>query len=245
VSLDYCADQFVLKLVDPARILAVSPDAVADFSYMRDTAVGVPTVRPLAEDVMALRPDLVVRSYGGGPNAATFFERAGIPVLNVPYAQSLEGVASGLRFMAGGLGAPQEGEALIAEMQDRLAGIGQSGSNGAALYMTPLGATTGPGSLVHEVLGAAGFENFIDEPGWRPIPLEHLAYDQPDHVAAAFFESRRSDTSLWSAMRHPMARRQLTAQPSTYLDGSWTACGSWFLVEAIEALAAQSGEGAQ
>ena len=77
VSLDFCADQYVLKLADREQILAVSPDAVREFSYMRETAQGLPTVRSVAEDVLILKPDLVVRSYGGGPKAGDFFERAG------------------------------------------------------------------------------------------------------------------------------------------------------------------------
>ena len=46
VSLDYCADQFVLGLADRERILALSPDAVKDFSYLRAEAAGLPAVRP-------------------------------------------------------------------------------------------------------------------------------------------------------------------------------------------------------
>ena len=65
VSLDFCADQYVLKFADREQILAVSPDAVRGFSYMRDTAIGIPSVRPIAEDVLILKPDLIIRSYGG------------------------------------------------------------------------------------------------------------------------------------------------------------------------------------
>ncbi len=59
VSLDYCADQYVLKLVEPQRILALSPDAEKSFSYMREAARALPKVRPRAEDVLVLKPDLV------------------------------------------------------------------------------------------------------------------------------------------------------------------------------------------
>ncbi|MCA8893462.1 MAG: ABC transporter substrate-binding protein, partial [Hyphomonas sp.] len=69
VSLDYCADQYVLKLADREQILAISPDGDKEFSYMHEAAEDVPTVRPVAEDVLVLKPDLVVRAYGGGPNA--------------------------------------------------------------------------------------------------------------------------------------------------------------------------------
>ena len=123
VSLDYCADQYVLRLVDRARILALSPDAGKTFSYMRDQAAGVPTVRPLAENVLILKPDLVVRAYGGGPNAARLFERANVNVLQVGYANSIEETLTVLQDMGDGLGASAEAEALAHRTRTRLAAI--------------------------------------------------------------------------------------------------------------------------
>ena len=89
VSLDYCADQFVLKFVDRENILALSPDATASFSYMKEAAIGLPTIRPRAEDVLLLKPEIVVRSYGGGPLASAFFERTGIKIVQIGYAGDL------------------------------------------------------------------------------------------------------------------------------------------------------------
>ncbi|MEM9168499.1 MAG: ABC transporter substrate-binding protein [Pseudomonadota bacterium] len=240
VSLDYCADQFVLKFVDRANILAVSPDATADFSYMREAASGVPTVRPLAEDVLIAKPDLVVRLYGGGPNATTFFERAGVPVLNVGWSGSIDDVAANVERLAAGLGAADEGRAVVADMRDRLAALAQSDDGGHALYMTPAGVTTGPGSLIHEMIVAAGLANFQEASGWRSLPLERLAYERPDLVAAAFFETRTNHADAWSPAGHPVARAQLDGPAVARLDGAWTACGAWFLVDAVEALAAAS-----
>ena len=57
VSLDYCADQYVLGLADPDQVLAVSDHADDRHSYLRDAAQGVPQLRDDAEDVLALRPD--------------------------------------------------------------------------------------------------------------------------------------------------------------------------------------------
>lgn len=236
VSLDFCADQYVLKLVDRDRILAVSPDADADFSYMRESATGLKTVRPVAEDALVLKPDLVVRSYGGGPNAAHFFERAGVPVLNVGWANDLESVKRVILEMADGLGESERGRHVVSEMNARLLAL-QETEPETALYMTPAGVTTGSGSLVHEMLLAANLENFQTEPGWRSIPLERLAYEQPDLVVTAFFDSKTNHPNAWSAMAHPIARAQLRDRPTVSLNGAWTACGGWFLMDAIEALA--------
>lgn len=70
----------------------------------------------------------------------------------------------------------------------------------------------------------------------RP-PLERLAYQRPDVIAAAFYDGATGQTDRWSAARHPVARAQLAERPVVALEGAWTSCGGWFLVDAIEALA--------
>ncbi len=242
ISLDYCADQYVLKLADREQILAISPDAVKEFSYMREAALGMPTVRPVAEDVLILKPDLVVRAYGGGPNAAAFFERAGVPVLQVGWASSvdseeMDSIPSLIQNMADGLGQARRGQELVKEFRERLNAIQPRRDRNTVLYMTPAGVTTGPGSLVHEMLVAAGLQNFQQIPGWRSLPLERLAYEPPDLVAAAFFETLTNHSNIWSASKHPIARAQLTGPNTVSLQGAWTACGGWFILDAIEALA--------
>ena len=237
VSLDYCADQYVLKMVNRKHILAVSPDAAKSFSYMRKKAVGLKSVRSTAEDVMILKPDLVVRSYGGGPNAVAFFEKAGVPVLNVGWAGDIDGIKRVTSEMAEGLGVPERGEEIIADMDARLAGLKTQPDNNKVLYMTPSGTTSGPGSLVHEIMIEAGFENFEAKAGWRSLPLERFAYERPDMVAAAFFDTNSLEKDSWSPMRHPIARAQIAELPTVALNGSWMSCGAWFSMDAIEALA--------
>ncbi len=236
VSLDFCADQYVLKLADRGSILALSPEAVMAHSYMRDEAGGLPMVRPLAEDAIALQPDLVVRSYGGGPNAERFFAEAGIPVLTVGWAGDFDAIRRVTQEMATGLGQPERGAALVAEIDARLAAL-PAGDAQSVLYMTPTGVTAGAGSLIDELLTAAGLTNFETRAGWHALPLERLTGEQPDLVAASFFDSTALSHDIWSAARHPVARKQMTTQPVAELAGAWTACGAWFALDAAEALA--------
>ena len=237
VSLDYSADQFVLGLARRDDIAAVSPDVGAAFSYMRAAAAGLPTVRPRAEDVLALRPDLVVRSYGGGPNARAFFERAGVPVLQIGFADDIEGARAVIRHAARGLGAPERGETLIAEMDARLRAARVHAPGTRALYMTPAGYTAGPGTLVDALFAAAGLDNFQSRPGWRPIPLERLAYENPDLIAKAAFGEGTSHDDAWTSFRHPVVRRAARSVPAAVIDGATTSCGAWFLADAVAALA--------
>lgn len=238
VSLDYCADQYVLKLADRDHILALSPQATSGFSYMRTAARGVRSVSPRIEDVLVLRPDLVIRSYGGGPGAAALLARAGVPILQLGYAENIAGVRAEAIAVARGLGEPARGEAVVAEMDRRLARLRRTDRGRQALYMTSGGVTTGPGTLIDEMIRAGGLRNFQRTPGWQPIPLERLARERPDVVLASFYGA---DALLdrWSAARHPIAQRQLRGRSVVPLDSAWTACGGWFLLDAVEAMARQ------
>jgi len=239
VSLDFCADQYVLKLIEPEHILALSPDAGKPISYLKGKAQNIPSVRPNAEDVLQLKPDLIIRSYGGGPNADSFYRRAGLPVVNIGWAGDFGGIKSVTQQVADGLGQTQRGAAIITDLDTRLAAIKPPKTKPRALYMTPSGTTAGAGSLIDEVFIEAGLENFQTQAGWRDIPLERLAYEQPDLIAAAFFDTNTENA--WSAMRHPIARAQIQNQPTTPLKGSWMSCGAWFAMDAVEALAQSSG----
>jgi len=245
VSLDYCADQYVLKFADREDILALSPDAGKRFSYMRAAAEGIPTVRPRTADVLALQPDLVVRTYGGGHDIADFMKEPGVPVVQIGFPQSIAEVRDEVLRVGTELGKPDEAEKLVADMDRRLKALAErSGPQREVLYMTPAGVTAGEGTLVHELFVAAGLENFQDRPGWNPLPLERLAYERPDLIAAALFESQTNHVDNWSAARHPVARAQLLELPVVPLEGAWTSCGGWFLIDAVEALA-EGKEGAQ
>jgi iron complex transport system substrate-binding protein len=238
VSLDYCADQYVLKLLPPERILALSPDSTREFSYLREAAGSYPQVKPIAEDIIILQPDLVVRTYGGGPNITHFFNRLDIPVLQIGYADSVESIQYAIQAVADELGVTQTGQALVADMNERINALREIKDQHEILYVTPGGVTGGEGTLVDSMIGKSGLTNFQSLPGWRSLPLETLAYRQPEMVATAFYADKINHSNFWSAARHPVLRNQLGTTQSVELSGATTACGGWFIVDAIEKLAA-------
>ncbi|XBQ17190.1 MAG: ABC transporter substrate-binding protein [Oceanicaulis sp.] len=244
VSLDYCADQFVLALADPEQILGVSVQADDVHSVLRDQAEGHQQVRDAAEDVLALGPDLVIRSYGGDARARALYDRFGVEVFDLGWAGDFDGVRASIRRTAAALGHPERGEALIAEMDTKLAEAA-NGPRLSALYLTPSGATTGSGTLVAELLEAANFDNAGaagGAAGWRTLPLERLAAQEPDLVIAAFFDEDAAARDSWSVSRHPVFRRLIGETPSVTIDGAKTTCGAWFLADA--ALEARRGANA-
>jgi iron complex transport system substrate-binding protein len=236
VSLDFCADQYVLKFADRDAVAALSPDAEKSESYMREAAAGLPKVRSRAEDVLVLRPDIVVRSYGGGPKATDFFERVGVKVVQIPYANDIAAIRQSVLEVSAALGAAAQGRRLVAEMDARIAALSRDAAMGTALYLTSKGAVAGGGTIIDSIFHAAGVQNFQSAPGWTTAPLERLAYEAPDMIAAGFFETSDLHSDLWSPARHPVAQRRLAALRVVDIPGAWTACAGWFVLDAAEAI---------
>lgn len=237
VSLDYCADQFVIGIADRSQIAGVSPDATRDFSYLRREALGLPVVRPTAEAILAARPDLVVRSYSGGAAITGQLERLGIKVHQIGWGDDFDAVRANVRDAAAAIGQTGRGEALVRGFDRQLAEAAGAGAGRTLLYVSAAGVTTGPDTGVGRMITAAGFQPFETRPGWHPIDLERLAGAAPDLAATAFFDTPTARQNNWSPAHHPVARRLLDGVPVARLDGATTVCSGWFIGDAVATLA--------
>src|SRR5262245_40081738 len=128
VSLDYCADQFVLALADRDQIAALSHGALRDDSFYRTRAVGIRQTRGTMEEVLSLRPDLIVRNWGGPWDAEAAFGRFGIPVLQVGDTPDFAAARENLLDASQRLGHRDRGEALARDLDTRLARLRTSAS---------------------------------------------------------------------------------------------------------------------
>lgn len=235
-SLDYCADQYVLALADRDQIVGISTGPDDAWSVLRADADGLARVRDATEDVIARDPDLILRSYGGDARAHRFYERLGYEVLDLGFAQSFEDIRQTVLRAAAALGRPERGARLVAEMDAMLAAASPEGApRPAVLYVTPGGVTSGSGTMIHEILTAAGFENIAARDGgagWRALPLEALVLDPPELIVTGFFTMPGERIDNWSATRHPVLRDLLARVPTVHLDGAYLSCGAWFMAEA-------------
>ena len=242
VSLDYCADQFVLKFADRSQILALSSQSQAEHSYLRTEARGLPQIRSRAESVLALSPDLVVRTYGGGPDAGRFFQQAGTPVLQLAGADDFSSIRANLKTAAAALGHPERGEAAARQFDATLISARRQGPPVQALYVTPGGVQAGAGTSLGEMMSTAGLEPYDkSRPGWSELPLEKLAVAAPELVVTGFMNFGTLDLFPWSAARHPLIRDSLKTRPTLALPGAVTACSGWFIADATLAMA-QAGD---
>lgn len=231
ISLDYCADQFVLGLADREQILAVSVDAEKPFSFYRGRAAGLPKVRAAAEDVIALKPDLVIRSWGGDARALAFYQRFGIAVHQIGYASDMAGVTRETRATAMALGQVARGEAHIAAMPEPVPASGQ-----AALYMTPGGVTAGEETLIGAIIHRAGLSNAAGGGSWQALPLETLVMAPPKLALTAFFGFGPDKADHWSITHHPVLSRVMASAQTIAMDESRLTCPTWLVADESVAL---------
>jgi iron complex transport system substrate-binding protein len=238
VSLDYCADQFVLALADRDEIAALSRGSLREDSYFRDRARGVRQTRGTLEEVLALRPDLVVRNWGGPWDAAEVYGRFGVPVLQVGDAPDFAAARADLIDAAAALGHAERGAALARDLDLRLARLSTQRADAPVMYLSAGGAVAGGGTMMDAVIAAAGGRNVRADAGWQVLPLERLVQTPPSLVALGFFDTERERLNAWSPSRHPALRRALANARTVSLPPAAIACEAWFAIDAAEAIAA-------
>ena len=100
MSLDQCADQYVLALA-PKADLALSPRADDPDSWLRTEAEGRRRIRPTLEAAVGFQPDVVVRYWGGEPRLLAALEARGVKVLTIADAADFVKVSGGLLIVYG------------------------------------------------------------------------------------------------------------------------------------------------
>jgi iron complex transport system substrate-binding protein len=237
VSLDQCADQYVLALSPRAAIAGLSGRALHADSYLRAAARGLPRRRADSESVLAARPAVVVRYWGGSPAMVADLARRGVRVVTIAEATDFAGVRADIRAVAAALRARPAGEALIARMDAKLAAAAGAGRGAAALYLTPGGDTAGRGTLVGAMLAAAGLRNLAPGQGYGRVSLERLTLQPPPLLVLGFFDADLAAGQRWSLGRQEPVRRLIARTPHVSLPGAILGCPAWFAADGVAALA--------
>lgn len=237
LSLDSCADQYVLALAPRQTIVGLSHRAGAPDSYMRAASVGLPRRRATVESLVAARPQVVVRHWGGDARLVAALDRRGVRTVRIDDAEDFEGVRGNVRRVAQALDRRANGEALIAQMDKRLNAAAGTWTGQSALYLTPGGYTAGRGTLMDTMLKAAGLSNASTGPFFSAVALEAMVMNPPQAVVLGFFDQTRAGSDRWGPGRHAALRRVVEGRTLASLPGAVVGCPAWFAAEGVSALA--------
>lgn len=254
VSTNLCTDEYVFRLVPRAQIAALSylaTETRPTVSTIAAAAKGIRTIRPGVETVLALRPDLVVLQAGTDPRLRDALRRAHIPVLDLPWANSLADIRAITRKMGAGLGAPGKADALLADMEARLAATRRQAPHPAVtvLFYQPNGYVA-TSAAVDEILAAAGGRDIAADlhPGpTGSVPVETLLAGAPQLIlridagaAGAALAARPLHHPALAALKGRSVIGDLSAKPFL-CPGPWSAEAATTLVGLTRKAARHTG----
>lgn len=241
VSLNLCTDELVLRLADRSNIASItwlSKDPIS--ANVVDLAADVPVNHGLAEEIIPLDPDLIVAGTFTTRTAVAMLKATHFPVTEFTVARSIADVRSGIRKMAGLIGEPARGEALVASFDQRLASIGSSmpARRPTALVFNANGFTVGAGSLVDDIITRAGLDNVaarMNLGNYAQLPLETVVRSDVDVLIIS--ARRDGPPSLATALLdHPVLSKLSPKTHIVVLPTNLWSCGSPEVAEAIARL---------
>jgi iron complex transport system substrate-binding protein len=240
VSLNPCSDAVLAEVAAPGQLLAIShySQSPASSSMDLEAARRYRATSGALEEVLALRPAIVVADRFLPAATAAALESQGIVVERLPIAASVAESRAQVARLAGIAGQPARGAALLGRIDAALAAATPppGARPGAALVWQSGGIVPGPDTLIGDLLRRTGFVQTSARQGMRQadvLPLERLLADPPQVILAAGNPRAQEDRML----AHPA----LTALPATRrarLDPALLWCGGPTIVRAAERLAA-------
>lgn len=241
VSLNVCADQLLLELAEPEQILALTTLAVdPDAAYHHRRAAPYPTTRRSAEEVLALRPSLVIAGSFGQDHTIALLRAQGLRVEQMPIAANLDEVFANIARVGDWLGKSSQSQALIDTLEARLAHLPETTEpRPLAAIFDANGYTVGDASLRGQMLSRAGFENLANRLGvshYGKISLESLLRQAPRVlIDSPYAEGTYSRGQ--ALPHHPALRRSRLAPQVIPLRVNSTICAGPWTVDNIETLA--------
>ncbi len=185
VSINPCADALLLQLADKGQIASVSHyshDPQATSAPLRQT-LRYPATSGTAEEILAMRPDLVVAGSHVAIPTAMALERLNIPLVKLAIPQSVAESRQQISELSEIVGAPDRGRNLNKAISAAFAKAKPADDKLVpALIWRSGGLVPGDGTLPDELLRHTGFENVSKSYGlkqWDILPLEHLVARPP------------------------------------------------------------------
>jgi iron complex transport system substrate-binding protein len=246
VSLNACADEYLIALADKDQVTALTQFARdPSLSFYASRAAAYPYTQGQAEAVLALRPDLVIASpYRRAESLALLHGR--VRILDLKPTHSFEEVVQETRAVAAAIGQRQRGEALIRSMQARVDAAGRRPLGGVAAHYQRGGFITGPGSLMDDLMTRAGLVNLArkDHGVLGRMSLEQIVYARPDFLIftdeAQSSRDRGSQDEGSLALEHPALARSVPEARRLHLPSALTVCGGPSYPAALEGLQAEA-----
>jgi len=242
VSLNPCLDAILVQVADRAQIAAVSHYS-HDPQSSSSGALGLafPFTYGSAEEVVALRPDLVLVTVFASSATRTALARLGVPFQMFGLPNTVEESLDQVQQVAAAVNRTARGEALVARIRAAIARAAPPPGTPApsALVFQSGGLVYAPGTVMDDMLRRTGFTNAARRYGLTRsgnVPLERIIADPPDVLLAG---QAAPGAPTWAdrVLTHPALARVAHRMHRAVFPQQLTYCGGPVLIETAKMLA--------
>jgi iron complex transport system substrate-binding protein len=244
VSINMCTDQLLLDLAEPAKIIGLSPFARnKNLSWLAEKAERLPLLSGTAEELLTLKPDLIVADRYTKRATREFIRSRGAPLEEFDTVLTLAETRRQILRFGEITGAKLRAAQRVAELDLALAAL-KAVALHSKLRVLPLsrrGWVTGSGTLVSELLAEAGLRNAADDLGFKGggfASLENIIALKPDALLISADDENAEDQGA-AMLLHPAIRKEFPPERRIVLPEKLTICGGPMLIEAMRLLATQ------
>ena len=243
-SINVCTDQLLMALADPEQILGLSP-------YARDPALSwdavkasqFPKLSGMAEDVLVLKPDLVVAGRFTRLATRQLLKDKNRRGVEFDAARSLDDVKKNIRLMGDVTRHPDRASAEISRLDAAIAHAHQVAARKPyrVLAVSRRGWVSGRDSLTSSLLANAGLTNAAGDLGIKSGGFASLAAIvslKPDFILVSEDSGFAEDEGS-AFLLHPALERFYPASKRIVIPERLTVCGGPMLTEALEKLASE------
>ncbi|UDF02451.1 ABC transporter substrate-binding protein [Asticcacaulis sp. AND118] len=235
MSLDMCADQYALALLPRAQILGLSPRAAHQDSFYRDRVRDIALRRPTLEALLALKPDAILRTWGGDAKLLQQAEKRGIKIIQINEVSTFAQAGFEVENVAAQLGVPQAGAGEAFRMKAALDRVPPPVKAHRVLYYTPSGFSAGPSTWVGQLVGATGHKLAASQDYFFYLSPEVFLKEKADVYALGFYDDAYAMRR--SPGRHPLVRARLDKAKPVTIPSPMLACSAWYAAFGLPELA--------
>jgi iron complex transport system substrate-binding protein len=237
-SMNVCTDQLLIKLADPEQIVGLS-------RFSRDAWVAgdinrYPILSGGAEDVLVLRPDIVVASLFDKRSTRELLKAHGLHLAEFAVPQNLDEARVQIRQMGEIAGHADRAAAEIARLDAALARARQSvaGRHGRVLPLSRRGWVAGSDSFLGALLRETGLFSAAGELGIGMggyASLETIVSLKPDFLLVSQSGDFAGDDGQ-AFLLHPALERFYPPQKRIVIPERLTECGGVTIADALDVL---------
>ncbi len=242
VSINLCTDQLAMLVAEPGQLLSVSSLALdRNSSVMVEQAKNYLINHAKAEEVIRLKPDLVLAGIYTSKNTISLLKRLGVRVELFAPDSGFDTIRE--KILRLGLVLDQEDRAkqIVHVFDMRLSEIEEQQPKERKVLADyePNSFTGGVGTLAHSMIKAAGFLHLGEELGLVgstvKMPLETLIRNNPDYIMT-WSQWSGGQARATEVLGHPALDAWFGPERRITVDTAHWICGGPFTLDAVAAL---------